>query len=85
MVRANRPWRLIAGLSRALVGALGLDITLGMQVDHDVGVGDYLALSCLVASLATQGGALGAALENDRAVREAAYGYRPDARTEAAG
>ena len=59
--------------------------TLGRQVDHDVGVSDYLALSCLVASLATLGGALGAALENDRAVREAAYGYRPDARTEAAG
>lgn len=59
--------------------------TLGRQVDHDVGVSDYLAFSCLVASLATLGGALGAALENDRAVREAAYDYRPDARTEAAG
>jgi hypothetical protein len=56
---------------------------LARQVGHDVGVGDYPALSCLVASLATLGGALGAALENDRAVREAAYSYRPDARTEA--
>jgi uncharacterized membrane protein len=175
MIHANRPWALIAGLSRALVGALGLDIfgvaspgvwlladgqtwwrllilglgsvaitclsliaahglwersyspkpearervvlfnlataltvaigvltlflalfainvaaagllissrILGRQLGHTVGVGDYLALAWLVSSLATLGGALGAALENDRAVREAAYGYRPDARTE---
>ena len=178
MVRANRPWRLIAGLSRALVGALGLDIfgvaspgvwlladgagwarllvvgvasilvisvsliaahglwdrsdartpharervvlfnlataltvaigvltlylalfainvlaagllitsgVLGKQTGHPVNAGNYLELAWLVTSLATLGGALGAALENDRAVREAAYGYHPDLRTEADG
>ena len=178
MVRANRPWRLVAGLSRAIVGALGLDIfgvaspgvwiladglswwrlvvvalasviatsaslimahglwqqrhdptpearervalfnmataltvaigvvtlflalfainvvaagvlvttgVLSRQVGHPVDVVDYVALAAVVSSLATLGGALGAALENDRAVREAAYGYRPDARTEEAG
>jgi hypothetical protein len=37
----------------------------------------------LVTSLATLGGALRAALENDRVVREAAYGFGQDARTEA--
>jgi uncharacterized membrane protein len=178
MVRANRPWRLIAGLSRAIVGALGLDIfgvaspgvwmisdgmgwerllavgvasiavicaslmtvhglwrkaygsrretrarvvlfnlataitvalgvltlylgllainvvaaavvipasVLERQLGHPAGTWTYFALAWLVASLATLGGALGAALENDRAVREAAYGYRADARNEAAG
>jgi uncharacterized membrane protein len=178
MVRANRPWRLIAGLSRAIVGALGLDIfgvaspgvwmisdgmgwerllavgvasiavicaslmtvhglwrkaygsrretrarvvlfnlataitvalgvltlylgllainvvaatvvipasVLERQLGHPAGTWTYLALAWLVASLATLGGALGAALENDRAVREAAYGYRADVRNEAAG
>jgi cytochrome c biogenesis protein CcdA len=55
---------------------------LHRQLGHPVGIGDYVALAWLVSSLATLGGALGAALENDRAVREAAYGYRPDARTE---
>jgi hypothetical protein len=38
-----------------------------------------------VTSLATLGGALGASLEHERAVREAAYDYRPDARNEALG
>jgi hypothetical protein len=176
MVRANRPWRLVGGLSRAVVGALGTDIfgvaspgvwmiadgmgwarllgvgltsivvicaslvtahrlwrrtysdrpeararivlfnlttalTVGIgvltlylalllanfgvatvlitsgvlerQLGHPTGLGSYVALAWLVTSLATLGGALGAALENDRSVREAAYGYRPDARNEA--
>jgi uncharacterized membrane protein len=59
--------------------------TLERQIDHPASAGTYLALAWLVTSLSTLGGALGAALENDRAVREAAYGYRPDARTEAIG
>jgi hypothetical protein len=61
-------------------------ITTGVlerQLAHPAGLGTYVALAWLVTSLATLGGALGAALENDRAVREAAYGYRPDARNEA--
>ncbi|MCW2914620.1 MAG: hypothetical protein JWN52_2688 [Actinomycetia bacterium] len=174
MVRANRPWRLIAGLSRALVGALGAgafgltspamwqiadgmgvarmlllafgslvaisgtliiahglwerspspearervvlmnlatfltiaqgvltlyvalliitgvcgttlipSIVLYKQLHHPVGLGDYLRVACAVSSLATIGGALGAALESDHAVREAAYGYLPSERSEA--
>ncbi len=175
MVRANRPWRLVVGLSRAIVGALSLAIfgvaspgvwiiadgldwvrlvvicvasivlicvsliaahriwkrtysrrpearervvlfnlataitvaigvlttylallainlaaaaivittdVLEKQLGHPADAGTYLALAWLVTSLSTLGGALGAALENDRAVREAAYGYRSDARTE---
>jgi hypothetical protein len=56
---------------------------LERQLGHPAGVGTYVSLAWIVTSLATLGGALGAALENDRAVREAAYGYRPDARNEA--
>jgi hypothetical protein len=48
------------------------------QLHHPVGVWDYVKLAWLVSSLATIGGALGAAIESDAAVREAAYGYRPD-------
>jgi hypothetical protein len=63
----------------SLVGAgLLIDSSLfAVQVHHEVDVSDYLRLAWLVSSLATAGGALGAMLETDDAVREAAYAYRP--------
>jgi uncharacterized membrane protein len=52
------------------------------QLHRDIGPDGYLQLAWLVSALATVGGALGAAVESDVVVREAAYGYRPDERTE---
>lgn len=50
---------------------------LSEQIGHASGFGDYLRLALLAGALATIGGALGAALESDATVRDAAYGYRP--------
>jgi hypothetical protein len=62
------------------VGALLLvpTSTFHAAVDRPAGTAQYVALIWLVASLAMVGGALGAGLEADSTVREAAYGYRPD-------
>ena len=43
---------------------------------HPVGLGEYVTLSWLGASLATVAGALGASLEDEERVRAASYGYR---------
>ena len=51
---------------------------LGSGLGHAVGIGDYAALAWFTASLATVGGALGAGLESDDAVREAAYASSTD-------
>ena len=51
---------------------------LSAALGHPVGLGDYAELAWLTSSLATVGGALGAGLESDEAVREAAYTHRTD-------
>lgn len=63
----------------ALLGALLLvvDPLFDEALGHPAGLTDYLELAWLISSLATVGGALGAGLETDEAVREAAYTYRP--------
>jgi uncharacterized membrane protein len=63
---------ILAGAGLLIDSALLAD-----AIGHPVGVGDYLRLAWLVASLATVGGALGSALESDAAVREAAYASPP--------
>jgi hypothetical protein len=51
-------------------------------VGHPASLGDYFELAWLTCSLAMIGGALGAALETEDAVREAAYIQRSDQQTE---
>ena len=51
---------------------------LASGLGHPVGTGDYARLAWFTASLATVGGALGAGLESEEAVREAAYASSSD-------
>src|ERR671915_922423 len=55
---------------------------LQSTLKHPVGIGEYLTLSWLGASLATVAGALGASLEDEERVRKASYGYRQRRRQE---
>jgi uncharacterized membrane protein len=66
--------QLIVLLAAALI--LLTPTVLGDALRHQAHLDDYLKLVWLAASLATTGGALGAALESNGAVREAAYAYR---------
>lgn len=49
---------------------------LEQNLGHPVVAADYLRLAWLVAAVATLGGALGSGLEDDEAVKQAAYGAR---------
>jgi len=65
---------LVLLITPLLVPAHLLEENLG----HAVQVGDYFKLAVLASALATVGGALGAGLESDEAVRAAAYTYRQE-------
>jgi hypothetical protein len=53
--------------------------SLADALGHKASVASMAELAWLATSVATVGGALGAGLETDEAVREAAYGYQADA------
>jgi hypothetical protein len=68
----------------ALLAALVLVVPAlyGDTLGHPAGFSDYVELTWLTSSLATLGGALGAGLEQDEVVREAAYTHRAGEVTE---
>jgi hypothetical protein len=76
---------LYAALFALTFGAAAVVIdaaVLGKALGHDADVGDYATLAWMASSLATIAGGLGAGLESDEAVREAAYGYRVERASE---
>jgi hypothetical protein len=70
-------------LSLLATGLLLTPALLARGLGHPVHLDAYVRLAWLTASLATVGGALGAGLESDEAVRDAAYTHRTNATTEA--
>lgn len=66
------------GLAVLAAAFLVVPAGLAEALGHPVGIGDYLELAWLTCSLATVGGALGAGLEDDDTVREAAYARHSD-------
>jgi hypothetical protein len=70
---------------RLVLGAVGLFIegsVLGGALGYQPGLIDYAILAWIVSSLATLGGTLGSGLEAGDDVREAAYTYHRERRTE---
>lgn len=68
----------LVGLALLTVPVLVPAHLLEENIGHAVRVSDYVKLVWLTSALATLGGALGAGLESDGAVRAAAYTYRPE-------
>jgi hypothetical protein len=73
---------LYLALFTAMLAAALLLVPQGLiasQLGYPAGVADQIRLAWLATSIATLGGALGAATESHETVREAAYTYQPDA------
>jgi hypothetical protein len=66
-------------LATAAAAVLVPRVLLESAIGHDVHITDLVTLGWLVSSVATVGGALGAGLESDEAVRNAAYSRRASA------
>jgi stage V sporulation protein SpoVS len=76
---------LYAAVFALTIGTAALVIdpeVLGKALGHHADLGDYAVLAWMASSLATIAGGLGAGLESDKAVREAAYGYRVERASE---
>jgi hypothetical protein len=76
---------LYAALFVLTIGTAALVIdagVMGKALGHGADIGDYVALAWMASSLGTIAGGLGAGLESDEAVREAAYGYRVERASE---
>jgi len=76
---------LYTALFALTIGAAAVVIdarVLGKALGHGADIGDYAALAWMASSLATIAGGLGAGLESDEAVQEAAYGYRVERASE---
>ena len=69
----------LALLAFSMIGSVSLipQDALEEQLGHSAGPSEYLRLAWLATSLASLAGALGSLVESDLAVREAAYGHRP--------
>jgi len=69
----------LALLAFSVIGSVSLVPrgALEEQIGHSAGPSEYLQLAWLATSLASLAGALGSLVESDLAVREAAYGHRP--------
>jgi hypothetical protein len=91
LINVSTVLTVVIGVLTLFVGLLAITVACGTafiptgvlqsQLPHPVGVRTYLGIGWVVSSLATLGGALGAALESDVTVREAAFGYRPTERS----
>jgi hypothetical protein len=78
---------LYAALFAAMLAAAVLLVPgglLGTALGHRASLADEVQLAWLGSSIATLGGGLGAALESQETVREAAYTYQPDTELNAA-
>jgi hypothetical protein len=75
-------WHRVSGLSAHGSAAPVDQRVVSESIGAHVSFATYLRIAWMTSSLATVAGALGAGLESDAAVREAAYGYRPERETE---
>jgi hypothetical protein len=71
-------YALLVALTLAGAGLIITSTSFSEAIGSSAELVDYLKLAWLTSTLSTVGGALGAALESDASIKEAAYAYRPE-------